>query len=251
MVTAIRSLPRRAARLAAVWLPLAAAPAVAQHAGHAGHAGHGAATTDAAMAGALRVNAHLRLSPERPASAADSARVAAVERALLAYLARYEDVRAAEADGFEPFLPNVKAQRVLHFTHRAHAIRAAFAFDPARPTSLLYRRDADGRLTLAGAMYTAPARATDAQLDGRIPLGIARWHQHVDICVPGRGASGRWRELEQGQPRFGPAGAITTRTACDAAGGRFHERIFGWMVHANLVRHASGPRIAWHEEHGH
>lgn len=45
---------------------------------------------------------------------------------------------------------------------------------------------------------------------------------------------------------------IATREACEAAGGRFHERIFGWMVHANLVREADGTRrIVWHEEHAH
>ena len=41
---------------------------------------------------------------------------------------------------------------------------------------------------------------------------------------------------------------------CDAAGGRFHERIYGWMGHADLVATPQGPRIDWsgamkHEGH--
>jgi hypothetical protein len=52
----------------------------------------------------------------------------------------------AEADSFRPFAPNVKRQKVLHYTRYAWAARAAFAFDPARPTSLLYRREPDGSL---------------------------------------------------------------------------------------------------------
>lgn len=247
MLAAARSLGS-AALLAAACTVTVTGRAGAQH---AGHDGHGAAAADAAMAGALRADPHLRLSPVRAATAADSARAAAVERALLAYLARYESVRTAEADGYEMFLPQVREQRVFHFTHRGHAIRAAFGFDPARPTSLLYRRDASGRLVLAGAMYTAPARLDDARLDARVPLGIARWHQHVHICVPKPGERARWLEAEHGHPRFGPAGTITTRAACDAAGGRFHERLFGWMVHANLVRDANGERIVWHEAHEH
>jgi hypothetical protein len=38
-------------------------------------------------------------------------------------------------------------------------MHAAVGFDPARPTSLLYHREPDGKLRLIGAMYTAPQRA--------------------------------------------------------------------------------------------
>lgn len=245
MLTAARASGRIALLVAAATVGMAM-PLRGQHDVHEAHG-----AVDVAMSGAVKASAHLRLSPARTATAADSARLARVERALLGYLRRYEDVRAAEADGYEMFLPQVKAQAVYHFTHRGHAIRAAFGFDPVRPTSLLYRRGAGGRLVLAGAMYTAPAGHDADRLDARIPLGLARWHQHVDICVPGHGESARWREVEGGRMRFGPAGAIATREACEAAGGRFHERIFGWMVHANLVRTPDGARIVWHEEHGH
>jgi hypothetical protein len=240
---------------------LCAAPLGAQ-AGHAqtGHAHSApasaadtadgaAALADARMAGPLVADSHLRLTPVRPAAPGDSARTATIERLLLPYLARYADVRDAERDGYAPFAPNVRGQRVLHYTSARHAVRAAFAFDPARPTSLLYREDERGRLVLAGAMYTAPAGASEEALHRRVPLSAARWHQHVAICVPKRGERARWAETERGRPRFGPAGTIATRADCEAAGGRFHERLFGWMVHANLVRTPAGPRIGWAEEH--
>ena len=140
-------------------------------------------------------------------------------------------------------------QPVYHYTSRRHGVRAAFDFDPARPTSLLYRDEGGGRLVLVGAMYTAPARVSMDELDRRVPLSVARWHQHVDICLPPRHQPSRWLETDIGRPRFGPAGTIDTREACDAAGGRFHERIYGWMVHADLVATPQGPRVSWAGKH--
>jgi hypothetical protein len=35
----------------------------------------------------------------------------------------------------------------------------------------------------------------------------------------------------QKNPKFGMAGSISTKAACDVAGGRFVPLIFGWMVH--------------------
>jgi hypothetical protein len=191
-----------------------------EHAGHSTHAAHAA---------------HLRLTPLRPPTHADSVRARAIADTLRRAIARYRDVRAAEADGYAMFAPQVKTQRVYHFTRNWSAVRNAFGFDPARPTSLLYTKDAAGRFALVGAMYTAPKGAGDAQLDARVPLSIARWHQHVDICVPKRAERARWAERgADGRPLFGPEGAIATREACDAAGGRFFPEIFGWMVHVEL-----------------
>jgi hypothetical protein len=74
-------------------------------------------------------------------------------------------------------------------------------------------------------MYTAPARATEEQLNERVPLSIGRWHQHVNICLPPAGAK------RPDLTRFGFKGSIASRKDCDAAGGRFHPQIFGWMIH--------------------
>jgi hypothetical protein len=83
-------------------------------------------------------------------------------------------------------------------------------------------------------MYTAPAFFAEAELDERVPLAMARWHQHVNLCVPGRRHRERWAETrDDGQPVFGPRSPIATEEACDEVGGRFVPRVFGWMVHVN------------------
>jgi len=77
-------------------------------------------------------------------------------------------------------------------------------------------------------MYTAPVRFGEEQLNERIPLSMAQWHQHVNMCKPPKG-----REIEMlgKQPRFGLNGSIATEQECDTAGGTFMPHVFGWMVH--------------------
>jgi hypothetical protein len=77
-------------------------------------------------------------------------------------------------------------------------------------------------------MYTAPAKFTEAELDERIPLSVAPWHEHVNFCFP---LKGQEAEMWQKNPKFGMAGSISTKEACDDAGGKFVPLLFGWMVH--------------------
>lgn len=203
---------------------------------------HGA---HAQMQGAMADAPHMRMTPRRAPSAADSARAAAIADTLRHAIAKYRDVQAARDDGWVQFAPQVKNQRVYHFTRRSNAIRNQFGFDPARPTSLLYRKDDAGRFVLVGAMYTAPRRASLDDLDARVPLGVAQWHLHTNFCVPKRRERDRWRETKDGAPVFGPLSPIASRDACDAVGGRFHETVLNWMVHANVF----DPGDPWHDDH--
>ena len=141
------------------------------------------------------------------------------------------------------FMPKVKTQRVYHFTNGRRAFAEAFRFNAAKPTSLLYRKGADGNLELYGAMYTAPKRVSVDKLDERVPLSIARWHKHVNWCVPGRGQRERWLEERDGHRVFGPQSPIATREACKEVGGRFFASPLGWMVHVNVF--ASDPKAVW------
>jgi hypothetical protein len=187
-----------------------------------------------AMGGAMSANPHMRMSSMRVASATDSARAdRVVERARVA-LVKYKDVRVAERDGYRMFAPNIKNQPVYHFTNLRLAIRERFKFDPAQPSSLLYKRNPDGSLRLVGAMYTAPKDATPDQLDARVPLGIGQWHLHTNMCVPRLTQTARWKEVSNGRPVFGPASPIATSDACDKVNGKFLPVVFNWMVHANL-----------------
>ena len=194
-------------------------------------AGDVVASANASMSGAIVVSPYMKLTPERRARASDTVRAAEVVEVLRGAIAKYRDVRVAEADGYEIFAPRLP-QEVYHFTSRWRSIRESFRFDPAQPSSLLYRKTPEGNFELLGAMYHAPKRLSLEELDARVPLGIARWHAHTNFCVPTRRARERWMEMKHGKPVFGPAGGITTREQCDAVGGRFHEQVFGWMVHA-------------------
>ena len=198
---------------------------------------HMVAMADHAMATSAMdsiMSRHMELSPSRTATHDDSARALAVVSELRSAIAKYKDVSAAERDGFRMFAPNVKNQRVYHLTNYRNAFSAAFRFDPDKPTSLLYKRAPDGQMTLVGAMYTMPKRADLEALNERVPLGIARWHKHVNWCVPKRGETSRWSERQNGLPVFGPESPIATKEACDAVGGNFFASPLGWMVHANV-----------------
>jgi len=203
-----------------------------------------------AMSGPISPDPHMILTSPRAPSAADSGRAAALVRTMREVLARYRDVHVAETDGFRQFLPGVK-QPVYHFTNWRWAMGEMFRFDAARPTSLLYRTDAAGGFVLVGVMYSAPARASLDELDRRVPLGVARWHEHVRWCVPPRDGAARWRELRDGKPVFGPKSPIATAEACAAVGGRFLPRIFGWMVHV-MAFESDDPKVIWGSaEHSH
>jgi hypothetical protein len=177
---------------------------------------------------------HMQMSPTRVATHEDSVRALALVGQLRQAIAKYKDVSIAERDGYKMFAPNIKNQRVFHFTSRRNAFKEAFRFNPDEPTSLLYKRAADGRMVLIGAMYTMPKRASLEKLNERVPLGIAQWHKHVNWCVPRRGETERWMEQRNGLRVFGPESPIATKEACDAVGGRFFESPLGWMIHANV-----------------
>jgi hypothetical protein len=162
-------------------------------------------------------------------------------------IAKYRDVKLAEEDGYKMFAPQIKNQPQYHFTKAGNAFRNQFGFDPARPTSLLYKKNAAGQFVLVGAMYTASKRTTEEELDQRVPLSVARWHRHVNWCIPARNQKDRWTEAKDGRPVFGPLG-VATKDECKAVGGRFIPQAFGWMVHANTFAGNDLSSI-WSDDH--
>jgi hypothetical protein len=202
-----------------------------------------------AMTGPMSADPHLALTLPRAPTAADTARAADLVAEMRTALAKYRDVRVAESDGFRQFLPGLK-QSIYHFTNSRWALEATFRFNAAKPTSLLYRQEPEGKFVLLGVMYTAPARASLDELERRIPLGVARWHEHVNWCVPPAGQRERWRESRDGAPVFGPQSPIASAAACTAVGGRFLPRIFGWMVHV-MAFESDDPKVIWGGGHDH
>src|SRR5690349_11443922 len=115
---------------------------------------------------------HMELTPARKPTHEDSLRATRVAADLKRAIAKYQDTAVAVADGYRMFLPNVRNQKVYHFTNYGRAFKEAFRFDAAAPTSLLYKRAENGTLTLVGAMYTMPKHTNVDRLNDRVPLSI-------------------------------------------------------------------------------
>jgi hypothetical protein len=178
------------------------------------------------MEGHMDMGPHMKMTALRPAKPGDAARAKDVVEAARKTSEKYLDYHVALNDGFKIFLPNVP-QKMYHFTNYGYAMEAGFRFNPEHPTSLLYEKHGDD-YKLIGVMYTAPKRLGEDELDERIPLSVAQWHEHVNFCTAPAGRKG---EYLSPHPQFGLRGSITTQEACDAAGGTFHPVIFNWMVH--------------------
>jgi hypothetical protein len=186
---------------------------------------------------------HMKMTELRPANAADQQRANDIVVQMRSVIGKYNDVKVAEADGFKMFAPQIKHQHQYHFTNYRYAAEAAFHFNPERPTSLLYQDDGHGGMKLIGAMFTAPKNATPDELDARVPLSVAQWHAHVNLCVPPRDQRA---DMLSPHARFGLRGSIATREECVDAGGMFFPQVFGWMVH--VYPWESDPKQVWSVE---
>lgn len=213
-----------------------------------------------AMGGQMGMGAHMVMTDSRPQTPQDIERAHDVLNTLRRALVKYHDYRVALSEHYEIFLPTVP-QDVYHFTDYPTTQREYTGhFDPAHPGSLLYVKTTSGDYVLVGAMYSAPADYTYTQLDEMIPLSVAHWHAHTNICLPNgvtledilHGDVGaahldmpgmlpvssnpeapainqRLGFLADG--RFGFTGKIANAADCKAAGGYMLPQAFGWMVH--------------------
>jgi hypothetical protein len=182
---------------------------------------------------------HMHMTAMRPQTPEDAAKAKEIVAQLRSGIEKYKDYHVALNDGYKIFLPNLP-QPEYHFTNYKNGFLEAFTFDPGRPTSLLYKKTSDG-YELVGAMYTMPKRATEDQLNARVPLSVAMWHLHTNLCMPQKGQlrGADWT-------KFGLKGSIATEDSCDAAGGRFHPVIFGWMVHVYPYEDSTDKIFAMH-----
>ena len=182
---------------------------------------------------------HMHMTAMRQQTPEDAARAKEIVAQLRAGIEKYKDYHVALDDGYKIFLPNLP-QPEYHFTNYVNGFLEAFKFDPARPTSLLYKKTSGG-YELVGAMYTMPKRATEDQLNARVPLSVAVWHLHTNLCMPQKGQlrNADWT-------KFGLKGSIATQEACDAADGRFRPVIFGWMVHVYPYEDSADKIFAMH-----
>jgi hypothetical protein len=187
---------------------------------------------------------HMYMTASRPQTPDDVRRADEIVVKLRTGIEKYRDYHVALDDGFRIFLPNVP-QPEYHFTSYKNGFLGAFNFDPARPTSLLYKKISSG-YELVGAMYTMPRRASEEQLNERVPLSVASWHLHTNLCLPPRSQA-----LSADYSKFGLKGSIATQDACDAAGGRFMPVVFGWMVHVYPYENGLDKIFAMHNHMDH
>jgi hypothetical protein len=167
-----------------------------------------------------KADPHVAWTAKRKADPEDSERAAQVAQTLKQAIEKYKDYRVALNKGFQPFLPNVP-QPYYYFMKKLNGFKAAFAFDPAQPTAVLYLKSEKG-YELVGALYIAPKDASEQELHTRVPLSVAQWHAHVKVCIPPKGTAD-WS-------RFGVRGSIATEAECKKADGRFVPQLFGWML---------------------
>ncbi|HXN14711.1 MAG TPA: hypothetical protein VN865_16465 [Candidatus Acidoferrales bacterium] len=218
------------------------------------------------MGSHMKMTDHMTMTASRPTTPADTQRGELIVSTMRAKLSKYEDYKAAIADGYQPYMESVP-QDVYHFANRERTASEYMGdFDLARPGSLLYEKKTFGGYKLVGAMYDAPAGDTPEQLDALIPLSLSHWHAHTNICLPngvteadvmngnvaarmrpdissashepdefGRSTGPRdairMRVGYLADPRFGFTGTISNEADCEAVGGNFHKQIFGWMIH--------------------
>ncbi|HLX05619.1 MAG TPA: hypothetical protein VKR28_08790 [Candidatus Binatus sp.] len=213
-----------------------------------------------AMGGQMGMGAHMVMTDLRPQTPQDLERAHVVLDTLKRALVPYHDYRVALSQGYQIFLPTVP-QEVYHFTDYSAAQQEYMGHsDLTHPGSILYVKNSSGDYVLVGAMYSAPADYTPDQLDAIIPLSIARWHAHTNICLPNgvtlndvlRGdvhgtqvdmpgmlpvsSSASAPAINQqlgflADGRFGFTGKIADAATCEAAGGHMLKQAFGWMVH--------------------
>lgn len=189
--------------------------------------------------GMAHMTGHMYMTTLRPKQPGDQVKADAIVTAAKAAMAPYHDYHNALADGYRIFLPNIP-QPMYHFTKAANGLEARNHFDPLKPTSLLYRRTPDGDYKLIGVMYTDRVDANEDEINARIPLSVARWHQHVNFC---KAPAGQLAAYFGADAKFGLLGSIHTQEECDAAGGRFLPHVLGWMVH--VYPYETDPRKVW------
>ncbi|HVN17293.1 MAG TPA: hypothetical protein VMU05_00920 [Dongiaceae bacterium] len=187
-----------------------------------------------------REELHMLMTPVRAPRIPDQGRAQQIVEVARQVLSKYRDPLLAERDGYHIVKTPVK-RAVYHFT-KYEFLREADsgqAFRPDHPVSLIYRKRGE-TFELIGVMYYAPKDASEDDLDRRIPLSVARWHKHVNVCMP---PPGQLAKIWDPAPRFGEIGSIDSKKNCEAAGGRFLPQIYGWMVHMYLFE--TDPTQIW------
>lgn len=189
---------------------------------------HAEGTVDMMVPHQKHLGPHMTCTELRTANADNAGRADQIVQTLRQALAKYKDYRVAMDDGYTPLHPE-RTPKHYHFANKQRRFLAKIRFDPAEPTALLYKKAGDG-YELEGVMYTAPRAMSEDQLNERVPLSVAQWHAHVNICFQPDGSRRRMTRKQ-----LGLKGTIATESECQQAGG--------WMIH--VYPFESTPAKIW------
>jgi hypothetical protein len=197
-----------------------------------------------------KMGAHMSITPLEPEKPGDRARAQAILEVARQGAAPYRDFHKALADGFVIQMPELD-QDHYHFINAKLGAAARTTFDPAHPPALIYEKEPSRRghetsYKLVGVMYQTGLSVSDDDLRSRVPLSIAQWHRHDDICTPPQGSGINWLGPDK---KFGLGGSISTQADCLAAGGTFLPHIGGWMTHLYLFE--TDPARQWRTDMDH
>ena len=120
---------------------------------------------------------HMAYSSARPLTPADSTRAAYVVNELRQAIAKYGDVKVAEADGYKMFAPQIKNQPQYHFTKGLNAMRNQFGSPRSQKERWYETRD--GR-PIFGPLGVATKEECDAAGGRFIPQAFG-WMLHATI----------------------------------------------------------------------
>jgi hypothetical protein len=174
---------------------------------------------------------HMKMTTLRGLKPGDQEKADQVVTAARKAAEKYTDYKVALADGYKIFLPNVP-QKQYHFTNYRYAFEAAIQFNPEHPTSLLYQKNGE-EYKLIGVMYTAPKNSNWNDLDQRIPLSIAQWHAHINLCMP---PSDRKNEAWGPNAKFGLVGSRAKTLVMPPAENSCLRYSAGWCMSIRLSR---------------
>ena len=142
-------------------------------------------TAPNAMGGQMGMGAHMVMTPSRPQTPQDVERAHDVMNTLRRALVKYHDSpRGARRRATRFFCRRCRRTFTISPTTAPRSRNTWGIPIHAFPGSLLYVKNSSGDYVLVGAMYSAPADYTPDQLDAIIPLSVAHWHAHTNICLP-------------------------------------------------------------------
>jgi len=134
---------------------------------------------------------------------------------------QYKDYQRPALSKVSHFHADLRQRRI---TSQYEKLSGSVPFDPARPTSLIYKKTKIGYDLDRCDVHHAQASERRIKLNERVPLSVAQWHCTSNYADPPKKLAGH----AEVTTKFGLQGSIAAG-AFEEAGGARLPVIFGWM----------------------